>query len=315
MTPEERQLLTSLADRIKSAPTQDRDAEADQAIADLVRARPDTTYILAQTVLMQDFALRNAQAQIADLQRQLQAAQQAAQSQPKSAGFLSGLFGSGGSQPQPQPQSQYAPGGSVPPANPWGRPVAQPQPTYAPQQTAYASPGYAPVVMQPSQTSGFLRDAATTAVGVAGGALLFEGIQSLFSHPGYGGFGGGGFGGGGFGGGFGGPMGGFGGGFEPRESLSETTIVNNNYTDSNNNTYDSDNSYGGHDGQHAADQPVDTNYQPSNPGYEPDPSLLDPDVNLGNSADQGSVQNTDFDTDSGGFDTGGDSGGGNDDYA
>jgi hypothetical protein len=35
--------------------------------------------------------------------------------------------------------------------------------------------------MQPSQTSGFLRNAATTAAGVAGGALLFQGINSLFS--------------------------------------------------------------------------------------------------------------------------------------
>src|SRR4051812_29679155 len=30
--------------------------------------------------------------------------------------------------------------------------------------------------------SGFLRSAATTAAGIAGGALLFEGIQSMFGH-------------------------------------------------------------------------------------------------------------------------------------
>jgi hypothetical protein len=35
--------------------------------------------------------------------------------------------------------------------------------------------------MQPSQTGGFLRNAAQTAAGVAGGALLFQGISSLFS--------------------------------------------------------------------------------------------------------------------------------------
>ncbi len=33
--------------------------------------RPDTAYVLAQTVIMQDFALRNAKSQIEDLQRQL----------------------------------------------------------------------------------------------------------------------------------------------------------------------------------------------------------------------------------------------------
>ena len=38
--------------------------------------------------------------------------------------------------------------------------------------------------MQPSQTGDFLRGAATTAAGVAGGALLFQGINSLFSGHG-----------------------------------------------------------------------------------------------------------------------------------
>ena len=35
--------------------------------------------------------------------------------------------------------------------------------------------------MQPSQTGDFLRGAASTALGVAGGALLFQGVSSLFS--------------------------------------------------------------------------------------------------------------------------------------
>ncbi len=35
--------------------------------------------------------------------------------------------------------------------------------------------------MQPAQTGGFLRGAASTALGVAGGALLFQGINSMFS--------------------------------------------------------------------------------------------------------------------------------------
>ena len=54
MTPEERQLLTGLADRIRSAPAQQRDEEAASLIRDLVQTRPDTAYILAQTTLMQE---------------------------------------------------------------------------------------------------------------------------------------------------------------------------------------------------------------------------------------------------------------------
>jgi hypothetical protein len=199
MTPEERQLLTGLADRIRNAPAQQRDEEAAALIRELVQARPDTAYILAQTTLMQDFALRSAQAQITDLQRQLAEAKQA----PASSGgsFLGGLFG--GNSP------------SVPPAGPWGRPQAQT--AYAQPQPAYAQPAYAAPVLQPSQTSGFLQSAAQTAVGVAGGMLLFEGMESLFSGH-HGGWGGGGYGGGPWGGGYG-----------PTENITE--VVNNNYYD------------------------------------------------------------------------------------
>lgn len=204
MTPEERQLLTGLADRIKNAPAQQKDEEAAALIRDLVQVRPDTPYILAQTTLMQDFALRTAQAQIADLQRQLADARQAA---PASGGggFLGGLFGGGGP--------------SVPPAGQPGGPWVRPQTAYG--QPASTQPVYAAPVLQPSQTSGFLQNAAQTAVGVAGGMLLFEGMESLFSgHHGWGG----GYGGGPWGGGFGG------GGYGPTENITET-IVNNNYYD------------------------------------------------------------------------------------
>jgi hypothetical protein len=188
MTPEERQLLTALADRLTASPAQQRDPEADEMIRRLLQARPDAPYLMAQTVIMQDFALRNAQARIADLQGQLDAARQAP---PRQGGFLGGLFGA-----TTPPQGQ---------GGPWGTRAAPPQ--YVQPDPYYGGP-----VMQSSQTSGFLRSAAQTAVGVAGGALLFEGIQSLFSgHQGFGG--------------------GFGGGFGPTESLSETTIVNNYYDD------------------------------------------------------------------------------------
>jgi hypothetical protein len=61
--------------------------------------------------------------------------------------------------------------------------------------------------MQPSQTSGFLRNAATTAAGVAGGALLFQGINSLFSGH------------------HGGLLGGDLSGVKPADSLSAATVA------------------------------------------------------------------------------------------
>lgn len=177
MTPEERQLLTTLADRVANTPPQQKDLEADQLLRQLVQERPDTVYILAQTVLMQDFALRNAQAQIDDLRRQL--SEPPAPSERGSGSFLGGLFG-GGNARDPQPRSS----GSVPRVNPWSppsqeRPYGDAPPPPPPGAGYPSGPGGA--VMQPSQTSGFLRNAASTAAGVAGGALLFQGISSLFS--------------------------------------------------------------------------------------------------------------------------------------
>jgi hypothetical protein len=208
MTPEERQLLSALAQRVKNVPPQQKDPEAEQFIRQLVMERPDTPYVLAQTVIMQDFALRNAQSQIEELQRQLSEMAPPAQERPGS--FLGGLFGRS---PSPQPSTSSS--GSVPRVNPWGN-ADTPPPGYgaAPGQSYGAAPGqgYGPPpqgpVMQPAQTGSFLRGAASTAVGVAGGALLFQGINSLFS-------------------GHHGPSTSALAGVNPQDSLSEQTIVNN----------------------------------------------------------------------------------------
>jgi uncharacterized protein len=42
-------------------------------------------------------------------------------------------------------------------------------------------------MMQPSPTAGFLRNAAMTAAGIAGGALLFHGITSMLGGGSHGG--------------------------------------------------------------------------------------------------------------------------------
>jgi hypothetical protein len=148
MTPQEKDLVTQLLQRLKAAGGQPKDPEAEAMIRRAVQEQPDAPYYLAQTVLMQDMALNQAQARIAELERQAQAAPQ-----PQRGGFL---------------------GGSVPSAGPWGR---APQPI-APQACGWNQPS----MMQPGAGSGFLRNAAATAMGIAGGALLFQGLSSLFGH-------------------------------------------------------------------------------------------------------------------------------------
>jgi hypothetical protein len=172
MTPQERDLITHLLQRLKEAGGQPKDPEADAMIRQAVAAQPDAPYYLVQTVLIQDMTLSNAQSRIADLERQLAEARDSAQpAQPTS--FLGGLFGRSA-----PPPAAGAPG-------PWTRPApAQGAPAQAapPYQPAYPPQAYqaAPMMPMAQGGSGFLRQAAATAAGVAGGALLFEGIQSMF---------------------------------------------------------------------------------------------------------------------------------------
>lgn len=179
MTPQEKDLLTTLLDRLKNAAREPKDPEADALIRQATTGQPDLPYYLVQTVLIQDLSLHQAQARLADLEKQLADAQQAAK--PTVGSFLGGLFG----------QRPPAPAGSAPPAGPWTRSpqVAAAPPAQPPSQSGYAQPGYG---QQPASGSfmgtgigggsGFLRSAAATAAGVAGGALLFQGISSLFGN-------------------------------------------------------------------------------------------------------------------------------------
>lgn len=189
MTNEERDIITRYIERVGGAQaasfgsvpgaTQSLppiDKEADALIGELFAKYPEARYRLTQTAFVQEHAVVEAQNRIKRLEYELQQAQQAAQSQPKSGGFLSGLFGGGGSATRPQgaPPSQGAP----PPAwNQGGAPQSQPQ--YAPPPPQYA-PGYQQGMFQRSG-SGFLGSALTTAAGVAGGMVAGNALMNLFS--------------------------------------------------------------------------------------------------------------------------------------
>jgi len=193
MTPQEKDLLTTLLDRLKNAPRQARDPEADALIRQAVSAQPDLPYYLVQTVLIQDLSLHQAQQRIADLEKQLSEAEQSAK--PSVGTFLGGLFGNrppaqaGGSAPQAGPWSRSPQVAAGPqPQQPYGQPGSA-QPGYPPPgygQPGYGQPGYGQPqgggMMGGMGGGGFLRSAAATAAGVAGGALLFQGISSLFGH-------------------------------------------------------------------------------------------------------------------------------------
>ena len=74
MTPQERQMLAELFERIRSAAANPRDAEAEAFIAEAMRAQPYAPYVLAQTALVQQHALDAAAQRIQELEARAAAA-------------------------------------------------------------------------------------------------------------------------------------------------------------------------------------------------------------------------------------------------
>jgi uncharacterized protein len=144
MELKERELITGLFGRLQSFESQVRDAEADALITDLVKRQPAAPYLLTQTTLVQEQALKAALERIAELEGKSGAA-------TPSSGFLS----------------------SAPKIGPWGAKPSSAVPQTAPGG-AWGGGG--------GGGSSFLRTAMATAAGVAGGALLFQGISSLMNR-------------------------------------------------------------------------------------------------------------------------------------
>jgi uncharacterized protein len=194
MTPEERQMLAGLFQRVNAAGATPRDAEAEAFINDAVRAVPFSPYVLAQTALVQQHALEAAANRIAELEA---AARQGDPQSQEHGSFLGNLgktiFG-GGAPAAPPRQSVDPQAHPRAPAPPPPQGYAQPQPQgYPPQPGPWGAPP------QP-QGGGFLQNAASTAAGVAGGVALGNLLGGLFGGHAGGGLFGGGLGGAGLGG-------------------------------------------------------------------------------------------------------------------
>ena len=214
MSPEERQLLTGLFDRTRGAANAPRDSEAEALIQDATRAQPYAPYFLAQTVLVQDQALRAANDRLQELEGKVKELESQAASGPRSGGFLSGIGSLFGGGPSPAPRAP-----APPPGGRWNQPPPPPQGGWQQPPQGYAPPGAAPGPWGGQGAhpgGGFLTGALGTAAGVAGGVLLADSIRGLFAgHNNTLGIGTG----------FGGVGSGLGGG------LGGETIVNNYYGD------------------------------------------------------------------------------------
>jgi len=186
MTPQERQLIDDLFDRLAKLESAKRDPEAMSAIMQGLRDAPNAVYALVQTALVQDEALKRADQRIQELEA-------AVGQQNQSGGFLDSMRDAIFGQNQQHGQNQ----GSVPnvrapemagsrPAWNTGQVLQQSQPPGQYGQPAYGQP-YGGPPQQPSAFGGggsFLGTAAAAAAGVVGGSLLAGSIRSMMGGGG-----------------------------------------------------------------------------------------------------------------------------------
>ena len=155
MTPQERELIMAVATRLKNANLTEKDPEAESLIQNEIGAQKDSSYMLTQAVIIQEQALKEAQARMGALEKRLKQARQqgAATTSPGMSSFLGGAFGGGSTSSRPSAQ----------------RPDS-PQSAQASGQAGRSGGGF----------GDFMKGAASVALGVAGGHLLFSGLSNMF---------------------------------------------------------------------------------------------------------------------------------------
>jgi hypothetical protein len=184
MTPQERQLVDDLFDRLSKVEAAPRDPEAAASIVQGMRRAPNAIYALVQTVLLQDEALKRAHSRIQELE--------GAGEQPQSGGFLdsmretiSGQAPQRGSVPNVRPPE-------LPSRPTWnsGQVMQQAQGPGQYNQAPSGQPPYGqPYGAQQAPMGGggggsFLGTAAAAAAGMVGGSLLLGSIRSMMGGGG-----------------------------------------------------------------------------------------------------------------------------------
>jgi len=174
MTPQERQMIDDLFDRLSKLEGAPRDPDAVAAIAQGLRQAPNAVYALVQTVLLQDEALRRANSRIQELEG-------GAPEQRQSGGFLDSMRDAifGQNQQGSVPNVRAPDMGSRPVWNS-GQVMQQAQGPGGYNQAPYGQPASGQPYGAPQGGGGsFLGTAAAAAAGVVGGSLLLGSIRSM----------------------------------------------------------------------------------------------------------------------------------------
>lgn len=161
MEYQEREQLGQFLQGLAQARVEQKDREAETMIREACARQPDAAYLLVQRAMLTEHALNDARSAIARLQSELNGAR-------SERPFLADN-------------------------NAWGSAPVQPA---APRQTAPQMPAQAPAFQAPTAAApaapawggSFLGNVASTAVGVAAGSFLFQGLGNLFGGHHGGGF-------------------------------------------------------------------------------------------------------------------------------
>jgi hypothetical protein len=166
MNLQERAVLQNFLDQLVQVHGVNKVAQADAMIKRAVDQQPDAAYLLVQRALLLGLALNQAKARISELERV---------QEESSRGFLEPGTSPSWSASAAPTSTATATSARLPigAASPFSQPAGPPG---APAGSPVSSPGVT--------ASGFLGQAAAMAAGVAGGAFLFEGAESLFGHHG-----------------------------------------------------------------------------------------------------------------------------------
>ncbi len=189
MTPQERQLVEHLFERLATLERERRDPGAERAIRQGLARAPNAVYALVQTVLVQDEALRRANDRI----EELEAGKDGGGPDQEGGGFLDSLrnavFGSepnrgSGSVPRVRSSEPDRPdtrrGAGAPMGVPPGfRQQAALDGQGGPAASRFAGAAAGPAAGAFGGGGSFLGTAAAAAVGVIGGSLLLSGIRDV----------------------------------------------------------------------------------------------------------------------------------------
>jgi hypothetical protein len=166
MTPEERNLVNDLFDRLAALENAEREPEAERVIQEGLRRAPHAVYALVQTALVQDEALKRADARIHDLEAQFGNPAEP----PRAGGFLGSMR-----------EALTGRRGSVPSVRPGDAPMGAPPdyPGPPPPPMAAAGPAFGGAG---GGRGSFLGTAAAAAAGTIGGSLLLDSIRGMMGH-------------------------------------------------------------------------------------------------------------------------------------